>query len=172
MIHGAHVILYSKDAEADRAFFRDVLKYPFADAGHGWLIFALPPAEVAMHPGEKNDVHELYLMCEDVERLIADMQGHAIACAPVENLGWGLRTQVTLPGGGRLGVYQPRHERPPQAAAARATARAPRRRAATKAPKRAAKKAARGATKKKSARIAKKPSRTRSPARKKKRRSR
>ncbi len=63
MIHGAHVIVYSKDAEADRVFFRDVLKYPFADAGHGWLIFALPPAEVAVHPSDENDVHELYLMC-------------------------------------------------------------------------------------------------------------
>ena len=71
MIRGAHVIIYSRDAEADRAFFRDVLHYPFADAGHGWLIFALPPAEVAVHPSDDNDVHELYLMCDDVQAVIA-----------------------------------------------------------------------------------------------------
>jgi catechol 2,3-dioxygenase-like lactoylglutathione lyase family enzyme len=74
MIHGVHVILYSKDADADRAFFRDVLKYPFADAGHGWLIFALPPAEVAVHPSDANDVHRLYLMCDDVHAFIAEMK--------------------------------------------------------------------------------------------------
>src|SRR4029077_20926218 len=70
MIHGAHVIIYSKDSEADRAFFRDVLKYNSVDAGHGWLIFALPPAEVAVHPSETNDVHELYFMCDDVRAFI------------------------------------------------------------------------------------------------------
>src|SRR6185503_18947669 len=74
MIHGAHVIIYSKDSEADRAFFRDVLKYDSVDAGHGWLIFALPPAEVAVHPSEENDVHELFLMCDDVQAFIADMK--------------------------------------------------------------------------------------------------
>ena len=82
MIYGAHVILYSKDADADRAFFRDVLKYPYADAGHGWLIFALPPAEVAMHPSDENDVHELYLMCDDVHALIAEMKAKNVACSP------------------------------------------------------------------------------------------
>ncbi len=65
MINGVHIIVYSKDAEADRRFFRDVLKYPSVDAGHGWLIFALPPAEVAVHPSDENDVHKLYLMCDD-----------------------------------------------------------------------------------------------------------
>src|SRR5438093_13708807 len=74
MIHGAHVIIYSKDSEADRAFFRDVLKYESVDAGHGWLIFALPPAEVAVHPSEGNDVHELFLMCDDVQAFIAEMK--------------------------------------------------------------------------------------------------
>ena len=74
MIHGAHVIIYSKDSDADRASFRDVLKYESVDAGHGWLIFALPPAEVEVHPSEKNDVHELFLMCDDIQTLITDMK--------------------------------------------------------------------------------------------------
>jgi len=74
MINGAHIIVYSKDAEADRAFFRDVLKYPSVDAGHGWLIFALPPAEVAVHPSDENDVHKLYLMCDDIHTFIAEMK--------------------------------------------------------------------------------------------------
>jgi len=80
--------------------------------GEGWLIFGLPPAEVAVHPSHKNDVHEIYLMCDDVEAFIADMQKANVACGPVQNQGWGLLTQVRLPGGGHLGVYQPRHGRP------------------------------------------------------------
>ena len=98
--------------EADRAFLRDVLKLPHLDVGEGWLIFGLPPAEVAVHPAEENDVQELYLMCDDVNAFIAEMKKHHIACAPVQNPGWGRLTQVTLPGGGKLGVYQPRHARP------------------------------------------------------------
>ena len=155
MIIGAHAIIYSSNAEADRAFLRDVLKLAHVDVGGGWLIFALPPAEVAIHPGDENDVHELYLMCEDVERLIRDMQGHAIACAPVENLGWGLRTHVTLPGGGRLGVYQPRHARPSRAAKRAVADRKPRRPTAKKPARGAAKKPGRA---KKSARSARKAS--------------
>jgi hypothetical protein len=112
MIHGAHVVIYSTDAEADRAFFRDVLKYPHADAGHGWLIFALPPAEVAVHPSEKNDVHELYLMCDDVRALVSEMTAKKIACSEIHEEGWGSMTHVTLPGGGKLGVYQPKHASP------------------------------------------------------------
>lgn len=112
MITGAHSIIYSKNPEADRAFLRDVLKFPSVDVGHGWLIFGLPPAEVAVHPGEKNDVHEFYLMCDDVEALIAEMAARAVECSPVQNQGWGLLTQLTLPGGGKLGIYQPRHARP------------------------------------------------------------
>jgi hypothetical protein len=112
MINGAHVILYSKDAEADRAFFKDVLKYPFADAGHGWLIFALPPAEVAMHPSDTNDKHELYLMCDDVHALIAEMKQKSVACSEVHEERWGSITRVTLPGGGKLGIYQPKHASP------------------------------------------------------------
>jgi hypothetical protein len=112
MIHGAHVIIYSTDAEADRAFFRDVLAYPFADAGHGWLIFALPPAEVAVHPADSNGKHELYLMCDDVHALIAQMKAKNVACSEVHEERWGSITHVTLPGGGRIGVYQPKHASP------------------------------------------------------------
>jgi hypothetical protein len=112
MLIGAHSIIYSKDAEADRTFLRDVLGLPNVDVGDGWLIFGLPPSEVAVHPGDENDVHELYLMCDDVEAFIAEMQKHDVMCGPVHNQGWGLLTQVMLPGGGKLGVYQPRHARP------------------------------------------------------------
>ncbi len=82
------------------------------DVGEGWLIFGLPPAEVAVHPSEKNDSHELYLMCDDIEEFIAEMKKHDIACAAVHDPGWGLLTELTLPGGGKLGVYEPRHARP------------------------------------------------------------
>jgi hypothetical protein len=112
MIIGAHSIIYSTNPEADRAFLRDVLKLPNVDVGGGWLIFGLPPAEVAVHPSDKNNVHELYLMCDDVEAFVAEMTKRNIACAPVQNQGWGLLTRLTLPGGGELGVYQPRHARP------------------------------------------------------------
>jgi hypothetical protein len=112
MINGAHSIVYSTDPEADRAFFRDVLKLPNVDVGGGWLIFGLPPAEVAVHPSEKNDVHELYLMCEDVNALISELKRRGISCGAVQDQGWGLLTQIVLPGGGKLGVYQPRHARP------------------------------------------------------------
>ena len=112
MITGAHSIIYSTNPDADRAFLRDVLQLPNVDVGDGWLIFGLPPAEVAFHPSNENDVHEFYLMCDDVELLIADLQNENIACSPVQNQGWGLLTQVKLPGGGKLGIYQPRHARP------------------------------------------------------------
>ena len=112
MIHGTHVIIYSKDAEADRAFFRDVLKYESVDAGHGWLIFALPPAEVAVHPSDTNGRHELYLMTENLEVFVAAMGARGIGCTPPQDQGWGVVTSVTLPGGGTLGVYEPRHARP------------------------------------------------------------
>src|SRR5262245_25797408 len=112
MIIGAHSIIYSKNPDADRAFLNDVLKMPNVDVGGGWLIFGLPPAEVAVHPSEENDVHEFYLMCDDVEALIAEMKKHNINCGPLHNQGWGIVTQIILPGGGKLGVYQPRHARP------------------------------------------------------------
>ena len=112
MIIGAHSIIYSTNPDADRNFLRDVLKLTSVDVGGGWLIFGLPPAEVAVHPSAKNDVHEFYLMCDDVESLIAEMKKHNISCGPVHNQGWGMLTQVFLPGGGKLGIYQPRHARP------------------------------------------------------------
>ena len=113
MIIGAHSIIYSKDPDADRAFLRDVLAFPSVDVGHGWLIFGLPPAEVAVHPSEENDVHEFYLMCDDVHALIADMEKRGVVCGPIHDQGWGVLTHVILPGGGKLGIYQPRHARPP-----------------------------------------------------------
>lgn len=112
MITGAHSIIYSTDHEADRAFLRDILKFPHVDVGDGWLIFGLPPSEVAVHPSSKNDVHEFYLMCDDVEEFVAEMAMHEVECGPVENQGWGLLTRLSLPGGGKLGVYQPRHAQP------------------------------------------------------------
>jgi catechol 2,3-dioxygenase-like lactoylglutathione lyase family enzyme len=112
VINGAHVIIYTKDAEADRAFFKDVLGFHSVDAGGGWLIFALPPAEVACHPGEENDEHEFYLMCDDLKKAIAALDAKGIQCSEVQELPWGILTHIKLPGGGRLGLYQPRHLRP------------------------------------------------------------
>lgn len=109
MINGAHVIIYSKDAEADRSFFKDVLGFHSVDAGGGWLIFALPPAEVACHPGEENNQHELYLMCEDLKATMSALAAKGIQCAEVHEPQWGSLTKITLPGGGKLGLYQPRH---------------------------------------------------------------
>ncbi len=113
MITGAHAIVYSKDADADRAFLKDVLGFPYVDAGDGWLVFGLPPAEVAVHPSGENDVHELYLMTDDVEALVASLEARGVAASAISRQGWGLLTHVTLPGGGKLGVYQPSHARPP-----------------------------------------------------------
>lgn len=112
MIIGAHSIIYSRKPDADRAFLRDVLRLPSVDVGDGWLIFGLPPAEVAVHPSGKNNVHEFYFMCSDINVLTAAMQNRGIKCTPVQDHGWGLLTQVRLPGGGKLGIYQPRHARP------------------------------------------------------------
>lgn len=112
MITGAHSIIYSKNPEADRAFLRDVLKLPHVDVGHGWLIFGLPPAEVAVHPSDKNDVHEFYLMCDDIKKFAASMTKLNISCDEVQDQGWGMLTHLTLPGGGKFGVYEPRHARP------------------------------------------------------------
>lgn len=130
MINGAHSILYSKNPEKDRAFLRDVLGLPNVDVGDGWLIFGLPPSEVAVHPSEKNDVHEFYLMCPDIEIFVAEVQKRGGICGPVMDRGWGLLTQVSLPGGGRLGVYEPRHPRPKAVAPPRKKATRPARRAA------------------------------------------
>jgi hypothetical protein len=113
MITGAHVIIYSTNPEADRAFFRDVLEFPHVDVGGGWLIFALPPSEVAVHPADQNGRHEFYLICDDVGRLTATLKAKQIACSPVHEEPWGLLIEATLPGGGKLGIYQPKHARPP-----------------------------------------------------------
>ena len=125
MIIGAHSILYSKNPEGDRTFLRDVLRLPNVDVGDGWLIFGLPPSEVAVHPSEKNDVHEFYLMCADIEVFVAELQKRGATCGPVMDRGWGLLTQVGLPGGGKLGVYEPRHARPKAMAAPRKKATRP-----------------------------------------------
>jgi catechol 2,3-dioxygenase-like lactoylglutathione lyase family enzyme len=109
VISGAHAILYSKDAEADRAFFRDVLAFKFVDAGHGWLIFALPPAEAAVHPSEEGDACGLYLMCSDLKAEMASLAKKGVSCSAPEEARWGSVTSVRLPGGGRVGLYQPRH---------------------------------------------------------------
>ena len=140
MIIGAHSILYSKNPVADRAFLRDVLGFPSVDAGDGWLIFGLPPSEVAVHPSEKNDVHEFYLMCADVEALVDDLARRKVACGPIQNQGWGLLTQVGLPGGGKLGIYQPRHARPKSTSVKKTAARkapAPRKKATARTKKKA-----------------------------------
>lgn len=112
MFSGAHMIVYSRDAEADRAFFRDVLEFPHVDVGHGWLIFALPPSELAVHPADTGGSHELYLMCDDLAATAAKLEAKGVACSPVEAMGWGQRTRIKLPGGGDLAIYQPRHARP------------------------------------------------------------
>jgi hypothetical protein len=109
MIYGAHVIVYSKDPESDRGFFRDVLKFPAVDAGHGWLIFALPPAEAAFHPSEKNDLHELYFMCDNLKTTMKSLNGKKVKCSAVKEAGWGSLTTILLPGGGKVGLYQPKH---------------------------------------------------------------
>ena len=112
MITGMHAIIYTRDADADRAFFRDILGFSSVDAGGGWLIFAAPPSEVALHPAEANGRHELFLMCDDVNAEVARLGAKGVACGPVSDEGWGLLTAIKLPGGGNLGLYQPRHPIP------------------------------------------------------------
>ena len=120
MIMGAHVLLYSEKPELDRAFFRDVLGFPFVDVGGGWLIFGLPAAEMAVHPSDEDHRLQhaghrllgavLYLMCEDLQLLIKTLKQKAVSCTEVEEEGWGIRTTIRLPSGGELGLYQPTHE--------------------------------------------------------------
>ncbi|MGA8015706.1 MAG: extradiol dioxygenase [Candidatus Dormiibacterota bacterium] len=113
MIFGAHVIVYSADARADRDFLRDVLGFRSVDAGRGWLIFALPPAEVAVHPAEgASPVSELYFMSDDLEAEMRALQARGVSCSEVEQLRWGSLTRLRLPSGGRLGLYQPKHPSP------------------------------------------------------------
>ena len=108
MLFGAHIIVYSKDAAADRAFFKDVLGFSSVDAGGGWLIFA-PPAEAAVHPADHNDRHELYLMCDDVRQEVSGLRAKGIHCSEIHEERWDSLTSIALPGGGKIGLYQPKH---------------------------------------------------------------
>jgi catechol 2,3-dioxygenase-like lactoylglutathione lyase family enzyme len=110
-ISGAHVIVHSADPDADRAFFRDVLRYPHVDAGHGWLIFRLPPAEVAIHPTDAPTGHEVYLMCDDLEETMTTLRAQGVDFDEVTDARWGRVTRFRLPGGGEVGLYEPRHPR-------------------------------------------------------------
>jgi predicted enzyme related to lactoylglutathione lyase len=110
MITGVHAIVYSKNADAIRAFFRDVLEYRSVDAGRGWLIFALPPAEIAMPPADGDDTHELYLMCDDLEATLADLATKGIhPSRPIGEERWGRVTSIVIADGSELGLYQPKH---------------------------------------------------------------
>jgi hypothetical protein len=110
MINGAHVISYSRDADADRAFLRDVLGLTGVDAGGGWLIFKLPPAEIAVHPTDGETKHEFYLMCDNIENLLAELTSNRVEVArPVSDEGWGLLASIRLPSGSDLALYEPRH---------------------------------------------------------------
>jgi hypothetical protein len=106
------MVVYSTNAEADRAFVRDVLGFASVDAGRGWLIFALPPAELAIHPASTGGAHEMFLMCDDVEAFMAQMSERGVSCSDVQTERWGVITHITLPGGGELGVYEPTHPSP------------------------------------------------------------
>jgi catechol 2,3-dioxygenase-like lactoylglutathione lyase family enzyme len=119
LITGAHAVLYSSDADALRAFLRDVLGFDGVDAGGGWLIFALPPAEVAAHPAESGGRHQLYLMCDDIEATVAELEAKGVEfTGPAQDVGWGLLTAMKVPGGDELGLYEPRHPSPLQPGAA------------------------------------------------------
>jgi hypothetical protein len=111
-ILGAHVIVYSKNADADRQFLGDLFGTKSADAGGGWKIYALPPAEIAVHPSDDGGTHELYVMVDDVDAFVDEMKKKNVACGPVSDQRWGLLTSITLPSGGELGVYQPKHASP------------------------------------------------------------
>lgn len=112
MITGAHAIINSKNAEKDRAFFRNVLGFPSVDAGSGWPIFALPASEVAVHPGEKNGMHQLYLTCDNIAVTVKHLKSMKVKCGSQREMDWGKLVMVTLPGGGELGIYEPKHPQP------------------------------------------------------------
>jgi catechol 2,3-dioxygenase-like lactoylglutathione lyase family enzyme len=113
VITGGHTIIFTRDAEADRAFFRNVLDLPSVDAGGGWLIFALPPAELAAHPSDGDAHHELYLMCDDVRATVEELRGKGVELTKeISDEGFGLITALRLPGGGELALYEPRHPTP------------------------------------------------------------
>jgi catechol 2,3-dioxygenase-like lactoylglutathione lyase family enzyme len=113
LINAVHALIYTKDAEADRAFFRDTLGFSFADAHDGWLILALPPSELALHPTEGEEHHELYLMCDDVQATVDELTAKGVEFSrPVGDEGFGLVTAIRLPGGSELGLYEPKHATP------------------------------------------------------------
>ena len=112
MISGAHVMIFTRDEDADRAFLRDVLEIPCIDGGGGWLIYKLPPAELGVHGGESNDVHHLYLMCDDLDATIGKLAAKGVSCSPPFAASWGRATSVPLPGGGKIGLYEASHARP------------------------------------------------------------
>ena len=109
MITGIHALIYSNDADKDRAFFRDVLNFHGIDSGGGWLIFALPPGEMGIHPADGEEFHEMCLMCGDLEKTISELNSKGVECTAPQDRGWGIATSLTLPSGGRLGMYQPKH---------------------------------------------------------------
>lgn len=112
MIHGLHLLLYSRDPAADRAFLRDVLGWPYVEEGgsdEGWLIFRAPPTEMGVHPTDAAATVEMYLMCDDVAATIDELAGKGVPTGPVSDQGWGLATSVTLPSGAEIGLYEPRH---------------------------------------------------------------
>ena len=112
MINGIHVLIYSRKAAADKNFFKEVLKCPSVDVGGGWLIFGLPPSELAFHPSPDDISTELYLMCDNIHLFVEEMKKHNIECGRIGSQAWGFHTKIVLPSGGKLGVYQPKHERP------------------------------------------------------------
>jgi len=115
MINGLHAIVFSPEADKVRAFYRDVLGMSSVDAGGGWLIFAMPPAELAVHPSEGNGHHELYLMCDDIHATLAELAAKGVeAVRGVSDQGWGLLSAIRLPDGSELAIYQPRHPTPPR----------------------------------------------------------
>jgi len=112
MITGAHVMIFTRDEAADRAFLRDVLELPCVDAGGGWLIFRLPPTELGVHGGERNDHHQVYLICDDLDSELARLRGKGVICEEPKSASWGRFTDIPLPGGGSVGLYEARHARP------------------------------------------------------------
>jgi catechol 2,3-dioxygenase-like lactoylglutathione lyase family enzyme len=109
MISAAHLVIHSRNADADRAFFRDVLGFKSVDAGHGWLIFALPPGEAAFHPSDENVAPELYFICDDLQAEMATLARKNVRCSEVQEARWGSMTKMQLPSGGAVGLYQPKH---------------------------------------------------------------
>jgi hypothetical protein len=141
MIIGAHIIINSRNPGADRAFI-EKLTLPSVSMGDGFTIYGLPPSEVAIHESDKNDVHEFYLMCDNAAATVKEFEAAGLACTPVANRGWGLLTTVTLPGGGKLGVYEPTHPRPKQHKAKAKKAARAKKKVVKKAAKKPAKKKA------------------------------